>query len=231
MGAGRPKQFLALGGRPVLLHSLETFTSLELGGAMCLVAPHLYIEETERILRARKSQDLSIQVVAGGADRHASTVAGLKAIFDREPADTDVVLIHDVARPLIQGDEVERLVQAFWEDPDLEVASLAAPITETIVQAQGLPGQMDRSVDRSQYFAIKTPQAASVAVLRRMLAPPHKDGGGTFSGSDSQPAYSDLLTWGEAHGIPGRLIPAGPRNLKLTHPDDLPWLESLLGSP
>ncbi len=222
MGAGKPKQFLPLAGRPVLLHSLDLFAALEPDRSIVLVCPANYIEET-RILLAETSYRMRVELVAGGADRHGSTLAGLEAVLDHagDQAD-DLVLIHDAARPLIERKEVERLIQAFADDSDLQLASLAAPISETIVEAGALPGPLSRTADRSRFFAVKTPQAARAAVLRRM-----RDRDSTAAAA-RRPAYTDLLTWGEAHGIQGGLVPAGPRNHKLTHPDDLPWFESLL---
>ena len=169
MGAERPKQFLPLGHRTVLAYSVETFDRAAFDGEFCLVAPHDYIEETARTLPPRLVSGASIQLVIGGADRHASTLAGLDAILTGSPDDADLVLFHDVARPLIEDDELRRLVGAFANDSELELASLAAPITETIVRAAQLPGRLTQTVNREEYFAIKTPQAARVAgvVARR----------------------------------------------------------------
>ncbi|MCR9140694.1 MAG: 2-C-methyl-D-erythritol 4-phosphate cytidylyltransferase [bacterium] len=226
MGAGRPKQFLPLAGRPVLVHSLAIFSGFEPASPICLVAPATYIEETRSIVQAAGFQ-AALRLVPGGADRHASTLAGWESVQACEPApaDEDLLLIHDAARPLVERAEIQRLVQAFEDDPALEIASLAAPISETIVAAEALPGPMARSVDRSKFFAIKTPQAVRIGCLRRMMA--------MRSGAegDGSGGYTDLLTWGEAHGVSGRLVPAGPRNLKLTHPADLVWFESLLDAP
>ncbi|MEQ9366829.1 MAG: IspD/TarI family cytidylyltransferase [Leptospirales bacterium] len=226
MGAGQPKQFLLLAGRPVLAHSVAAFIDFKSVAAIHLVAPPNYIEETGRILEGEGVRD-RIQVVPGGSDRHASTLAGLAAVLARQPADEDLVLIHDAARPLVQGAEIEALIQVFSQDPGRELASLAAPISETIVEADALPGPLARSVDRTRFFAVKTPQAARVACLRRMIA---EDEAGANQSTDSPGPYTDLLTWGEAHGIQGALVPADPRNLKLTHPGDLPYLSSLLDS-
>ena len=216
MGAGRPKQFLELDGRPVLDYSLERFHRQDFGGLLCVVAPANYIEETTQLVIPRVQ---SAQLVPGGADRHRSTLAGLQKIWqsvDVAASADDLILIHDVARPLVQADELDRLLAAFHADPGVELASLAAPATETLVRGSGLPARLRETVDRSEFFAVKTPQAARLGVLHRRAA-----------AEADPPAYTDLLTWGAAHGIRGLLVEAGPLNHKLTHAADLAWLSSL----
>lgn len=240
MGAGRPKQFLQLGNRPVLRHSLDTFLAWtpkdpSVQRALCVVvAPVDHRDETTHLLAqiaglrvilsepdsgeatgrvAEKSESVA-RIVDGGADRHQSTLRGLRALAPNM-SDGDAVFIHDAARPLIEAGELDALSRAVFADGSCGIASLAGPVTETIVKGKSLPGAFEHSVDRGEYFAIKTPQALSTAVLRRLEA---------ITGN-----FTDLLTWGEAAGICGELVPAGPRNIKLTHAADLPYLESLLG--
>lgn len=220
MQSERPKQFLELAGRPVLVHSLERFVNWRPDMRLLLVAPEAWLDESRRVLEAAPGlQDRTVPVVAGGASRHASTIAGLAALeAEFAPSDASLVLFHDAARPLLSMDELDRLLAAF-ADPDAEAISLAAPLAETIVEADTLPGPIARTADRSRFFAVKTPQAARLSALRRMLA--------LHEGAEVE--YTDLLTWAEACGVEGRLAAAGPNNLKLTQPGDLPVLERLLG--
>ncbi len=242
MGATRPKQFLNLGDRPVLQHSLDTFLawtppkdlSANRGGCI-VVAPAAYRDETMHVLTHIPAlrgilSDLSAPhptggvtensesvagVVEGGTNRHESTLHGLAALAPHL-RDGDAVFIHDAARPLIEDAELTALCRAIFAKDSSGIASLAGPVTETIVKGRSLPGAFEHSVDRNEYFAIKTPQAFTTTVLRRLQ---------NFTGS-----FTDLLTWGEAAGIRGELVPAGPRNIKLTHAADLPYLETLLRS-
>jgi 2-C-methyl-D-erythritol 4-phosphate cytidylyltransferase len=221
MGASVPKQFLSLAGKPVLVHSLERFLQAGYDGVFCLVVPAEYMEESARILDTVDQGGRHVRVVAGGRHRHESTIRGLRVIL-AAAASGDMVLIHDVARPIVEESELERLIGALPEtgDESVGIASLVAPITETLVRASRLPGPLECTVNRQEYFAVKTPQAARIFRLEAMLAAERGEGR----------EYTDLLTWGEAHGVRGRLVAAGPRNVKLTHPADLPYLERLLDS-
>lgn len=210
VGAGRPKQFLELGGKAVLLHSVETIRQTAPRARLLLVAPASFIEESARI-----TVGLVDSVVAGGDSRHQSSLAGLAALPLEAVADSDAVFFHDVARPLVTAAEIDRLRQALGRSPD-GLASLVGPVTETVVEGDGLEGTMLRPLDRSRLFAVKTPQAAFAGTLRRMITEaPLAD-------------YTDLLTWAYAAGRHGGLAAASERNLKLTSPGDLSLLESML---
>jgi len=229
MQSDRPKQFLELAGRPVLLHSLERFAAWRPDATLLVVAPEIHWNETRTLLGESSLAERQIPIAVGGASRHASALAGLTAALAagaREApgaSEESLILFHDAARPLITADELDRLVEAF-ADPAVRIASLAAPVSETIVEAEALPGPLARTADRNRYFAIKTPQAGRISALLTMLERSEQidleRGGAPFE-------YTDLLTWGEACGETGTLIAAGPANLKLTQPEDLPLLERL----
>lgn len=245
MGATVPKQFLTLGDAPVLAHSVRTFLSWQPDASLVLTAPREYLDETAELLRTHLGLNCAVQdtqnavvetqakrrqntgmtdnqshsrkpviIVPGGATRHASTMAGLTPLL-RDAHDADVILIHDAARPLITPDELNRLVRAL-DASRCSVASLAAPASETIVEADAIPGPMQRSLDRSRLFAVKTPQALRVHTARTLMRNiPEGD-------------FTDLLTWAMAGGEIGELVMADNTNVKLTRAQDLPLLELLL---
>ncbi len=222
MAADRPKQFLPVAGRPALLRALDAFLGWKrLNGRLALVAPSAFLDETTRMVQ-EAYPDRLFPVVPGGETRHASTLAGLAALGvtpgGTDLAADDAIYIHDAARPLIETDELERLRELFATNPSVRIASLAGPVSETVVEASGLPGAMERSADRSRLFAIKTPQAARVGMFIELL---RRNAAATAE-------YTDLLTWGEAVGVQGYLVEAGPRNVKLTRPEDLIFVEALL---
>ena len=136
---------------------------------------------------------------------------------DYEVPDGTPVVLHDGARPFLQQDEIDRLLAAF-RNPQVEVASLARPIPETLVVAGAIPGPITGTVDRELYFSIQTPQAARAGVLRSLMNEAPGD------------QFTDLLTWAEASGRKGWLVPSDARNIKVTVPADLQlaerWLES-----
>lgn len=213
MGANLPKQFLELGQATILAHCLRSFKNQGLQEPFILVAHRDSIAKSRQIGSIELSAT-AIQLVEGGPTRHASTLNGLRAILPGL-MNNDVILIHDVARPLISTAEIDRLKNTFLKNPACEIASLAGSMPETIVQASGVPGLLEASLDRDRIATIKTPQAVRVSALHNML---EIKPDGTFT---------DLLTWGEACQKQGYLVQAGPTNLKITRAEDLPMIEML----
>ncbi|MYH97503.1 MAG: 2-C-methyl-D-erythritol 4-phosphate cytidylyltransferase [Acidimicrobiia bacterium] len=143
-------------------------------------------------------------VVAGGASRAASVRNGLAAV----PLDADIICVHDAARPLASPEIYERVVQ--------EVHSGAAgavpvvPVTDTIRSVDG------GVVDRSTLQAVQTPQAFRAELLRMAHA-------------DASDATDDASLV-EAAGFAVVAVDGHPRNIKITHPDDLAAAEAWLAT-
>ena len=191
-GSDEPKQFALLGGRPLLLHSLLALRPL--GGPLVVVAPTPFIERTRTLLNGPDLGADACRLVAGGATRQASTLCGLRALFgDYEVPDGTPVVLHDGARPFLQQDEIDRLLAAF-RNPQVEVASLARPIPETLVVAGAIPGPITGTVDRELYFSIQTPQAARAGVLRSLMNEAPGD------------QFTDLLTYQRGFQANSRVI-------------------------
>ncbi len=143
-------------------------------------------------------------VVAGGESRAGSVRNGLAAV----PGDVDIICVHDAARPLASPDIYERVVH--------EVRSGAAgavpvvPVTDTIRNVDG------GAVDRSTLQAVQTPQAFRAELLRMAHA-------------DAADATDDASLV-EAAGYTVVAVEGHPRNIKITHPDDLAAAEAWLAS-
>jgi len=214
-----PKQFLLLGAKQVILYSAEVFSTWKRRGSFICVANPEYINETETALKSvRISSEKSsnyFQIVPGGKNRHESTLAGINALKDSLGSD-DLLFFHDAARPLLLENELERLFTAFQTDQNIEIASLVSPVTETLVMANSLPGTMTQSLDRNQIYSVKTPQVLKSSSLHKFLS------------SSDKSEFTDLLTWGEASGIPGYLVRAENDNIKLTNISDLEVMNAIL---
>ena len=215
MQADRPKQFLPLAGKPVLQYSLELFAGLEMEkGSLVIVSHSDYRMACEVLLRPVADRFSAVAVVSGGRTRHLSSINGLAAL--EEVADSDIILIHDGARPLVSSQEVWSLVRRMQSNPVLACATLASPATETIAVSDSADSIITDVPDRSTLFAIKTPQALRGAYREGMQQCMRDD-------------YTDLIAWAMDQNLPSGMAPSGPRNIKLTNPEDLPFLESLVG--
>ena len=134
MGGDRPKQYLELLGKPLLQHTLERLVRID--GFECIVlvlaADDPWWPGVETALSA--SVRMKLKVVEGGSERFASVQNGLLALHNIA-ADNDWVLVHDVVRPCVGLDDVERLMQTLRDDP--VGGLLASPVRETLKRADG----------------------------------------------------------------------------------------------
>jgi 2-C-methyl-D-erythritol 4-phosphate cytidylyltransferase len=142
-------------------------------------------------------------VVQGGATRSASVRAALAAA----PADADAIVVHDAARPLVEPELFRRALEAL-DGADAAVA--AAPVTDTVKEA-GPDHVVRRTLDRSRLWAIQTPQAFRRAALAQAL---------DVDDATLASATDDAMLVERAGGRVV-VVPASPRNLKVTTPLDL----------
>ena len=195
-GAETPKQFLSLGGRPVLRHAAETLVEhVEMLQPVGDKAP---IEAALEGLR-------HLPPVPGGATRQQSVHAGLEALGADAP---DVVLVHDAARPLIPPGTIPALLAALEHAPG---AIPAIPVADTLKRV--VDGVITATAPRDGLYRAQTPQAFRFPIL---LAA-HRAG--------TAGAATDDASLLEAAGLTVAIVPGSEDNIKLTWPEDLRRLE------
>jgi 2-C-methyl-D-erythritol 4-phosphate cytidylyltransferase / 2-C-methyl-D-erythritol 2,4-cyclodiphosphate synthase len=195
-GAETPKQFLSLGGRPVLRHAAETL--VEHVGMLQPVGDKAPIEAALEGLR-------HLPPVPGGATRQQSVHAGLEALGADAP---DVVLVHDAARPLIPPGTIPALLAALEHAPG---AIPAIPVADTLKRV--VDGVITATAPRDGLYRAQTPQAFRFPIL---LAA-HRAG--------TAGAATDDASLLEAAGLTVAIVPGSEDNIKLTWPEDLRRLE------
>ena len=201
LGAGGPKAFVELAGRPLLDWSLDAFKEAGCIAEIVVAVP----PEQEGPVAER-----GVVAVAGGAHRSESVA---KAV---ELCGGEIVVVHDAARPLVTPALINAVVDRLASDEAAAGVIAAARVTDTIKQAdQG--GQVERTLDRDVLWAVQTPQAFRADALREALADP-----------DSLPDATDDAVLVERRG--GRVLvhEAPAENLKVTGPIDLELAERLL---
>lgn len=194
---GRPKQYERLGDRRVIDWSLAAARA-SCDGVVAVVP-------TERACGGEHAADA---VVAGADTRSGSVRAGLGVV----PPDSEVVVVHDAARPLATVGMFRSAVAAVAAGADGAVC--AVPVADTVKRVQG--SLVTATLDRHGLWAVQTPQAFVSSVLRRA----HR----------GEPEASDDAALVEACGGRVVVVPGDPRNLKLTRPEDLAVAEALLAS-
>jgi len=203
-GAGRRfgdrKQFSSLGGRPVLEWAVAACRPTSVGVVLVVPAD---LEDPDP-----HGADV---IVTGGPTRADSVRRGLAAV----PADAEVIVVHDAARPLATHGLFDAVIAAVSEE-GVDGAVPGIPPSDTIKAVDGA-GNVMSTLDRSTLVAVQTPQAFRAAVLRRA----HQQAG---------PGATDDAVLVEALGGTVRVVPGDPGNLKITAPDDLGAAERLLAS-
>ena len=204
-GPGAPKPWRSLGGRPILSWSIDAFAAAGARQIVVVVADG-WIDEAAELLEAVDDW----AVVQGGATRAESVQAGLKAVTG--PADTPV-LIHDAARPLLNGAHIEALLAAL---ADADGAVPALPMADTLKRGTG--GVVSETVPREGLWRAQTPQAFRLSTLT--------DAYGAWP-ADAEPTDDAAVV--ERAGGKVAITPGDPRLMKLTYPEDFAMAEQLAG--
>jgi 2-C-methyl-D-erythritol 4-phosphate cytidylyltransferase len=211
---GAPKQFLALKGLPILIHSLQAFLAIP---AVSAIYVAVRASEQPRVAELIADHGLSgkVHVVTGGDSRQDS-VANALAALPSTSAD-DIVLVHDAVRPLIDPDTIARTIAAIEKHG---AAIVAMPAIDTIKQVERTAdgALITATIPRELIVHAQTPQGARVPLMRQAFADAAAD---EFTGTDE----SSLL---ERAGIPVYVVPGTARNLKVTQPGDLEVAEFYL---
>jgi 2-C-methyl-D-erythritol 4-phosphate cytidylyltransferase/2-C-methyl-D-erythritol 2,4-cyclodiphosphate synthase len=206
LGGTRPKQYLPLGGVPLLRHSLATLRGHpRIDGVAAVISP----DDVALYEDAARDLDL-LPPIAGGAQRQDSVRHGLEAVAPRHPAK---VLIHDGARPFLDHATVDRVLDALAENPG---AIAALPVADTVKRGDG--GRIAATLDRAGLWRAQTPQGFRFGEI---LAA-HRAAAGTELTDDAAVA--------ERAGLAVALVQGSEENFKVTTTDDLARAERLIAS-
>ena len=209
LGAGRPKAFVALAGRPMVAWSLDAIAAAGVPRAIVAVPPGHGAVAEEALGGAAGDFPLGLAFVEGGAVRSASVRNALAAAGDAE-----TVAVHDAARPLAPAGLFTATLAAL---ADADAAIAAARVPDTIKEA-GEDGVVVRTHDRARLWAIQTPQAFRADVLRRALDVP----------DEVLAAATDDAWLVERAGGRVRVVESSAANFKVTTAHDLAVAEGLL---
>ena len=213
MAGAQPKQFLALNGIPILIHSLRAFASVERVTGIYVAVRKPEMERVEAQIAEYGLAD-RVKVVEGGDNRQESVSHALAAL----PADAeDIVLVHDAVRPLIDAATIDRTIDAV----ELHGAAIVGlPAVDTIKQVERTAhGALVVSTIPREYVVLaQTPQGFRYGILQRAFAEAIADG---FLGTDEASVV-------ERAGQSVAVVPGSQVNLKITKPGDLELAEFYL---
>jgi len=213
-GGARPKQLLEVCGRPILERSVDAFLRHPSVDAVVVALPPSLVDDPPGYLRPRsEGAGKPLRIVAGGERRQDSVANAFRAI----DAASDIVVVHDAARPFVSSDLIARTIAAAAES-GAAVAALAARDTVKRSGAGAGAGRMvGETLPRETIFLAQTPQAFRRGVLERALA---------SAAGDSADA-TDEATLVERGGHDVRIVEGEASNIKITVAGDLPVAEAI----
>ena len=204
MGADLPKQFLPIGGKPVLMHTLEAFHKADAAMRLILVLPQSQ-QAYWKSLCEEYAFSIPHQVADGGETRFHSVKNGL-ALVDEE----GLVGVHDGVRPFAS---IEVIRRCYAEAARYKAVVPVIDVVETIRMVQGDDSQ---TVDRNLYKLGQTPQVFDVALLKQAYHQSYI------------PGFTDDASVVEAYGEKIHLTEGNRENIKITTPFDLKIAETIL---
>ena len=209
MGADRPKQFLEIGGKPILRHTIERFLAFDPAIEIILVLPRDQRDYWRDYCRENGFLE-RYSMVSGGITRFHSVQNALEYVKS-----DGIVAVHDGVRPLVGTDLLARLFAAAEAH---EAVIPVVPVSESVrrVRGEGTDGEMSEPVDRDGLVLVQTPQVFRADILKEAYRQPFR------------PSFTDDASVVEAAGHTVKLVPGERLNIKVTTPDDLSLADSLV---
>lgn len=203
MGTILPKQFIEIGGKPILLRTLENFYSFDSKIDIVLVLPSQEIERWENICKTFKCE-IKHRIVKGGTTRFESVKNGLKLLIDDA-----LVAVHDGVRPFVSHETLSACFEVAGEK------GVAIPSLEMVDSVRIKIGEGSESCDRSQYRVVQTPQVFRSELLKKAYNQPYK-----YYFTDDASVVENVA--------PIYLVEGNRENIKITTAFDLQIAEVLL---
>ena len=218
-GASIAKQYTMLEGQTLLQHSVARLAYSD------------YIDKCLLVISADDSTAqqlkfaLPVRYAVGGAERWQSVQSGVEAISQTGADDSDLVLIHDAARPAVPNVDIDQVIEAAMLEP--YGAILATPVADTLKASyqpaisaeESRPHSYTKStMDRSNMWQAQTPQVFRLGQLKKVLKHVFEH---QLSITDEASAFEQL-------DLPIRLVSGSRQNIKLTYPDDAVLLTAIM---
>lgn len=210
MGGTIKKPFLYIQGKPIFLHTIERFSQI------CEISEIIFVtgESEIKILQEQWQADLDAckvkKIVPGGKRRQDSVYQGLS----HTDSDTEIVLIHDVVRPLVKREQVQAVIKGVIEH---HAAILAAPVKATVKEV-GNNFLIQRTVPRNNLWMAQTPQGFKRELIEEVFD--------QLRNVDTE--FTDDAEMAEKLGYPVYIVPGTDENIKITTPEDISIAEALL---
>ena len=219
MGGDIPKQFLPIGGKPILMRTLERFRAYSETLQIILVLPEAQQDYWQELCKQYEFQ-VDYQIANGGQTRFHSVQNGLALVPDDAEG---VVGVHDGVRPF---PSIEVITRCYETARQTKAVIPVIPVVETVRQIlpsnQSNPNAVSNpssiTVPRDQYRLVQTPQTFDIQLLKAANRQPYNDG------------FTDDASVVESYGHPITLVEGNRENIKITTPYDITVAEAIINS-
>ncbi len=213
----KPKQYLMVGGKPIIIHTIEAFTACEKLDKVIVLCPEDWLDYTQELFDQYGVSSKQIAIIPGGAMRNDTIMNAISYVEKNYGLEDDTILLtHDAVRPLVTKRIIEDNIAAVREKGACDTV---VPATDTIVES--LDGHVISHVpDRAHLYQGQTPQSFKAKEFRELY----------LSLTDHE--KETLTDAAKVFVIKGRevaLVKGETYNVKITYPSDLQLAESLLG--
>lgn len=203
-----PKQFLLLGNKPVLMHTIECFSKYDKDIEIVLVLPHSQIEYWSMLCNMYKFND-DYQIAIGGKTRYDSVKKGL---LRRRNNSSNLIAIHDGVRPLVAAQTITRCFETAAKKGN------AIPVVEMHESIRKIENDVSIAVNRSEYRIVQTPQVFDADQLLTAYEQTYNEN------------FTDDASVVETNGVQIHLVEGNQENIKITNRRDLIVAQMLLQS-
>lgn len=207
MGASQPKQFISVGGRPVLMHTIKTFYDFDPSATLIVVLPANQISTWKKLCKTH-TFTITHRIIDGGETRFDSVRKGLSLVKEQS-----IVAIHDGVRPLVSDSTLEK---CFSIAEQHGTAIPVIPVTDSLRKVDTKNNNVSMAVDRSQFVAVQTPQVFQSTIIQIAYKQGYDD------------KFTDDASVVESLGIGLSLVEGNRENIKITTAPDLQIAELFL---
>ena len=205
IGRPFPKQFLLLGGKPLIVHVLEKALLIPAIERVVVTCPESHLAETRKLIANHGFDAARFTCIVGGGSRQESGYRGLEALDD-----SDTVIVHEAVRPLVTADEFRELIAA-----DDQNAMFGIPIPFTVLKGHEY---VEDLLERDELVNVQLPQKFDRAKLMAAHEAARRDEA-TFT--------EDASLFHRYAGERVRILPGSERNIKITVPTDIVTAEAI----
>ena len=213
----RPKQFMEVGGKPIIVHTIEKFAIHTEFDKIIILSPKAWISHTNDLIKKYIPMRDKLVVIQGGSTRNETIMNGIRYIEENFGLDEDTIIVtHDSVRPFVTHRMIEENIQAAMA---YGACDTVIPATDTIVESKDHQN-ISCIPERSTMYLGQTPQSFKAKKLRDIYL---------NMTEEEKEILTDACKIMVHKGEQVRLVEGDVTNIKITYPSDIRMAESLLG--